>query len=237
MKNLIKTRPLILFTAVALGSLILQGCSTPGIGGSDYTYSEVRGEQSVRIGTVESIRRVKIQAGEPGLVGTIGGAVAGAALGHTVGEGNGSIAATLLGTLAGGAAGQALEGVGSEKEGVELTVRLDNGYVIAVTQGLDEEFRVGDRVQVLGGAGATRVTRLDPASSLNYSRPMGPAGAGGAPASVPPRNAPPPPMEGAAPPSGATAPSPEHLLYYCPDSNAYYPAVGNCKSPWMRVVK
>ncbi len=233
MNNILKNKPLLLFVAVALGGLAVQGCSTPGIGGSDYTYGQVRGEQSVRIGTVESIRRVKIQSGEPGLVGTLGGAVAGAALGHTVGEGNGSVAATLLGTLAGGAAGQALEGATSEKDGVELTVRLDNGYVIAVTQGLDEEFRVGDRVQVLGGAGATRVTRLDPASNLNYMRPMGPGGAP-APASVPPRNAPPPPSEGAAPPA---APSPDKLLYYCPDSNAYYPAVPSCKSPWMKVLK
>lgn len=233
MKTTTTIKPLVLFMTVALGGLAIQGCSTPGIGGSDYTYGQVRGEQSVRIGTVESIRRVKIQSGEPGLVGTLGGAVAGAALGHTVGEGNGSVAATLLGTLAGGAAGQALEGVTSEKDGVELTVRLDNGYVIAVTQGLDEEFRVGDRVQVLGGAGATRVTRLDPASNLNYMRPMGP---GGAPAPVPPRNAPPPPMEGATPPSAASPP-PDKLLYYCPDSNAYYPAVANCKSPWMKVLK
>ncbi|MDE2343828.1 MAG: glycine zipper 2TM domain-containing protein [Betaproteobacteria bacterium] len=218
--------------ALALaGTWTLQGCTTPGLGGSDYTYGQVRGEQSVRIGTIESIRKVKIQSSDPGTLGAIGGAVAGAALGHTVGQGNGEAAATILGALAGGAAGEAAQSSASTKEGVELTIRLDNGYVIAVTQGADEEFRVGDRVQVLGGGGATRVTRLDPASNLNYARPAGPSQA---PAPMPPRNAPPPAPSSA--PSAAPSGS-QDLLYYCPDSNAYYPAVSSCKSPWMRVVK
>ncbi|MDE1989116.1 MAG: glycine zipper 2TM domain-containing protein [Betaproteobacteria bacterium] len=217
--------------AMALaGTWTLQGCTTPGVGGSDYTYSQVRGEQSVRIGTIESIRKVKIESSEPGALGAIGGAVAGAALGHTVGQGNGEAAATILGALAGGAAGEAAQSSASTQEGVELTIRLDNGYVIAVTQGADEAFRVGDRVQVLGGGGATRVTRLDPASSLNYSRPAAPAQG---PAPMPPRNAPPP----ASSAPGAAPSGSQDLLYYCPDSNAYYPAVSNCKSPWMRVVK
>ena len=211
----------------------LQGCTTPGVGGSDYTYGQVRGEQSVRIGTVESIRKVKIQSSDPGLLGAIGGAVAGAALGHTVGQGNGEAAATILGGLAGGAAGEAAQSNLSTTDGVELTIRLDNGYVIAVTQGADEQFQVGERVQVLGGAGATRVTRLDSGSSLNYAHPAG----GGAPAPMPPRNAPPPPPPASGAPGPAAAPGGQELLYYCPDSNGYYPAVSSCKSPWMRVLK
>lgn len=223
-----KTAALLVITLAATWGL--EGCTTPGVGGSDYTYSQVRGEQSVRIGTIESIRKVKIQSSDPGILGALGGAVAGAALGHTVGQGNGEAAATILGTLAGGAAGEAAQSGLSTTDGLELTVRLDNGYVIAVTQGADEAFRVGDRVQVLGGAGATRVTRLDAASALNYARP-----AGGVPVPMPPHNAPPPPP--AAAPAAASPPGGQDLLYYCPDSNAYYPAVSNCKSPWMRVVK
>ena len=33
--------------------------------------------------------------------------------------------------------------------GLEITVRLDSGRVIAVTQGMDERFYQGDRVRVL----------------------------------------------------------------------------------------
>ncbi|EQD44468.1 outer membrane lipoprotein, partial [mine drainage metagenome] len=140
------------------------------MGGSDYTSTEVRGEQSVRLGTVESVHKVRIQSNDPGILGALGGGVAGAALGSTVGAGNGNAAATILGALAAGAAGNAAQNALSTENGVEITIRLDSGYVIAVTQGADEVFHVGDRVQVLGGGGATRVTKLDPNANL------GPAG-------------------------------------------------------------
>jgi len=231
LENYMKIRSVAALTLTALAVLALSGCTTPGLGGSDYTYGQVRGEQSVRLGTIESIRKVRIQAGEPGAVGLLAGAVGGAALGHTMGQGTGNAASTILGTIAGAAAGEAIQNSTGNQEGLEITVRLDSGYVIAVTQGADEDFRVGDRVQVLGGAGATRVTRLDPASSLNNARPMsGPPPANN---SMPPRNAPPPSPPANSAPSNLS----EQILYFCPDSNAYYPAVPSCKSPWMKVIK
>lgn len=215
--------------AAVASSLLVSGCETPGVGGSDYTYDQVRGEQSVRLGTVESIRKVRIRSNEPGLLGAIAGGVGGAALGSTIGGGNGNVAATILGTLAGGAAGDAIQNDASTQEGVELTVRLDSGYVIAVTQGADEQFRVGDRVQVLGGGGATRVTRLDSGSGLNHAKPTAPPPPQGGGNIAPP---PPPPGGG-----GSAAPVPPgNIRYYCPDSNNYYPAVPSCPSPWMKVV-
>ncbi|WP_297460813.1 hypothetical protein [Ferrovum sp.] len=200
-------------TLCSLALALLSGCSTPGLGGSDYTTTEVRGEQSVRLGTVESLRKVRIQSNEPGILGALGGGVAGAALGSTIGGGNGNAAATVLGALAAGAAGDAAQNALSTQNGVEITIRLDSGYVIAVTQGADEVFHVGDRVQVLGGGGATRVTKLDPNSSL------GPTG------------------RSSSTPSGMAPGNGQQIHYYCPDSNAYYPAVPNCKSPWMKVVR
>ncbi len=220
-----------ILSLAALAVFALTGCTTPGVGGSDYTYGQVRGEQSVRLGTIESIRKVRIQSGEPGALGILTGAVAGAALGHTMGQGNGNAAATVLGTIAGAAAGDTVENAASTQEGLEITVRLDTGYVIAVTQGADENFRVGDRVQVLGGAGATRVTRLDPASNLNNVRPMAPPPPQGG--SMPPYNVPPP-----APPSGSAPTNlSQQISYFCPDSNSYYPQVTTCKSPWMKVIR
>ncbi len=218
-----KSIPIAAFSILALATLGLAGCSTPGIGGGDYTVSQVRGEQSVRLGTIENVRKVRIKSGEPGLLGALGGGVAGAALGSTVGQGNGNAAATILGALAAGAAGEAAQGAMSSQDGFELTVRLDSGYVIAVTQGADEAFQVGERVQVLGGGGATRVTRLDPNSPLN----------GGVPGGAAPR-----PPRGMAPPPGGNGTAPtSSIQYYCPDSNAYYPQVANCASPWMKVAR
>jgi outer membrane lipoprotein SlyB len=46
----------------------------------------------------------------------------------------------------------------TRQEGVEITVKLDSGRLLAITQAADEEFRVGDRVRVLSGGGTTRVT-------------------------------------------------------------------------------
>ena len=214
----------LLLPLVVLMVTTLAACTTPRIGGSDYNSRQVRGEQTVRIGTVESLRAVKIQSNEPSTVGVLGGAIAGAAVGHAIGQGGGNSAATVLGVLGGAVAGDAIQKSAMTQDGLEITIRLDSGYVIAVTQGADEAFRVGDRVQVLGGAGATRVTRLDAASRLNAPPP----------AQTP--NTPPPPPSGApsaTPGSGADG----QYLYFCPDNNQYYPAVQVCRSAWMKVQK
>jgi outer membrane lipoprotein SlyB len=60
--------------------------------------------------------------------------------------------------VAGGVAGSALEEGVMSKDGLEITVKLDGGRMIAVTQEADEQFRVGERVRVLSGGGVTRVT-------------------------------------------------------------------------------
>ncbi len=45
------------------------------------------------------------------------------------------------------------------RDGVELTVRLDNGDLRAITQEQTGElFRAGDRVRLLSSGGTTRVT-------------------------------------------------------------------------------
>jgi outer membrane lipoprotein SlyB len=45
----------------------------------------------------------------------------------------------------------------TRQQGLQITVRLDSGRTIAVTQAADEAFRPGDRVRVLSGGGVTRV--------------------------------------------------------------------------------
>jgi outer membrane lipoprotein SlyB len=58
-------------------------------------------------------------------------------------------------------AGQAVEGAVTARPGVEITVRLDNGRVLAVTQEDEGEgFRVGERVRLLTDRyGNARVAR------------------------------------------------------------------------------
>lgn len=138
---------------------LLAGCAMPGLGGGDYTRSQVRGEQSVRLGVVESVRDVVIDARDTG-TGTAAGAVLGGIAGSTLGRGDrASAAGAVAGAVVGGIIGAAAEKSNNDRKGVEVTIRLEGGNLIAVTQEKDEEFRVGDRVRVLSGRGVTRVSR------------------------------------------------------------------------------
>ena len=143
--------------ALAMGALLLGGCAYNSAGSRDYRGYETRGEQSVRFGVVESVRDVRINPRETG-VGTAGGATLGAIAGSNVGGGNGQIAGAIGGAILGGIIGQNVERSANERPGVELTVLLDSGKYVAVVQEPDEAFRAGDRVRVLSGRGATRVT-------------------------------------------------------------------------------
>lgn len=58
------------------------------------------------------------------------------------------------GGMAGGAAEEAI----TRQKGLEITVQLDSGQLIAVTQAADENFEVGERVCVLSDHDITRVT-------------------------------------------------------------------------------
>src|SRR3990167_3586688 len=91
------------------------------------------------------------------LAGCAGGLVGGVA-GSEVGHGKGAVVGSVLGAVVGGVAGAAVEEGTTRQKGVEITVKLDGGRMIAVTQAADEEFKVGDRVRILFGGGVTRVT-------------------------------------------------------------------------------
>ena len=151
-------RLLVLGTVVTV--TILAGCAQPGLGGGNYTRGQVRGEQSVRIGTVENVRDVTIDARDTG-TGTLAGAAIGGVAGSTVGGGSrANTVGAIAGAVVGGLIGNAVEKSGNDRRGVEVTVRLESGALIAVTQEKDEEFRTGDRVRILSGQGTTRITRL-----------------------------------------------------------------------------
>ena len=150
---------LFVFGAVVASATIV-GCAQPGLGGGNYTRSQVRGEQTVRVGTVESVRDVVIDARDTG-TGTLAGAAIGGVAGSTVGGGSRANAVgAIAGAVVGGIIGNAVEKSNNDRRGVEVTVRLEGGKLIAITQEKDEEFRAGDRVHILSGQGTTRVTRI-----------------------------------------------------------------------------
>lgn len=141
-----------LLAAIAL----LGGCAGSQSGGV-YSSSQTRTEMQVRMGVIESVRTVVIEGSRSGVGAVAGGAIGGVA-GSNVGQGKGATVGSIIGAVAGGIAGQAIEERANRKDGLEITIKLDNGQMIAVTQEADETFRAGERVRVLSGSGATRVS-------------------------------------------------------------------------------
>lgn len=144
-------------SATALSITLLAGCASSQ-SGSAYSRGQTRGEMSVRMGVVESVRTVTIEGTRSGVGAAAGGAVGGVA-GSTAGKGKGSTIGAVVGAVLGGVAGQAIEEGSTKKEGLEITVKLDSGQLVAITQEADEQFQVGDRVRLLSGSGVTRVAR------------------------------------------------------------------------------
>jgi outer membrane lipoprotein SlyB len=135
---------------------VISGCASSQ-GSGTYTREQARREQTVRLGYVESVREVRLEGTRSG-VGTVGGAAIGGIAGSTIGHGRGSIAAAVLGAVAGGVAGHAVEQGVTQKRGLEVTVKLDSGTMVAITQEADEAFRPGERVRILSDGATSRVT-------------------------------------------------------------------------------
>lgn len=146
-----KTR--ILAVALAGG---LAGCITHE-SGNVYSKHEAGREQTVRMATVDSVRKVTLEGSQSGLGAAAGGAVGGVA-GSQVGHGAGSSVGAVLGAVAGGVAGNVLESKATSKNAFEITVKLDSGEMRAIVQEADLEFTPGQRVRLLSSGGVTRVT-------------------------------------------------------------------------------
>lgn len=154
------TSRLIVATLIA-GSLAMSGCAVNSSSPDVFTASQAQREQTVRMGTVDSVRAVRISTndGQPSGVGALGGAALGALAGSTIGGGRGSVATGIVGGIGGAVAGNAVENRVAMRDGIEITVRLDNGDMRAITQtATGEIFRAGDRVRLLSSGGVTRVT-------------------------------------------------------------------------------
>ena len=148
----------LLFVSMSLTAVLLAGgCATSSNSGSVYSSGQTRSEQTVRLGVVDSVRQVNIE-GSKSPVGVIAGGAIGGIAGSNVGGGRGSTIGSILGAVAGGVAGNVIESKIAEKKGIEITVRLENGELRAITQEADEEFKPGERVRLLSGSGITRVT-------------------------------------------------------------------------------
>ncbi|HEY3301162.1 MAG TPA: hypothetical protein VGJ90_10350 [Methylophilaceae bacterium] len=142
--------------AIAAFSLFLGACASSN-SGSVYSRDEARKVQTVKLGVVESVRQVKLE-GTKSPVGTIAGGVIGGVAGSTVGQGRGSAIMAAIGAVAGGLAGSAAEEGLTRKDGLEITVKLENGTLVAIVQEADDKFVPGEKVRLVESGGTTRVS-------------------------------------------------------------------------------
>lgn len=123
-----------------------------------YSRDQARQTQTVSQGVVTHVRSVLIEGTKTPVGAVAGGAIGGVA-GSAVGGGTGRSLMTVVGAIAGAAAGTAAEEGITRKDGLEITVTLDNGAMIAVVQEADENFTVGERVKLIqSNDGTSRVT-------------------------------------------------------------------------------
>ncbi|MFP5350495.1 MAG: glycine zipper 2TM domain-containing protein [Gammaproteobacteria bacterium] len=142
---------------VLASTLFIGGCAS-SLSGSAYERRQARTVQEVELGVVEHVRTVQIEGTKSG-IGAHAGAAAGGVAGSEIGQGKGRVVGAIAGAVVGGVAGAAAEERLTRQPGLEITVRLDSGRLVAITQAADEAFRVGERVRLIhGGRGGSRVT-------------------------------------------------------------------------------
>ncbi|EFF78369.1 glycine zipper 2TM domain-containing protein [Achromobacter sp. LC458] len=144
----------------AMALVSLAGCANQSASGGVYSYQQAQQVQLVQPGTVVSARPITIQASYNSGAGMAAGSAIGGLAGSAIGSHKGSYIAAALGALFGGLAGNSVERAVSQAAGLEVVVKLDSGQTQAVAQEADIPLKPGQRVNVLSGAGATRVVPI-----------------------------------------------------------------------------
>jgi len=152
-------RGVAVFAALSAAA-VLSGCANPSVSSASYTYGQAQREQIVRLGTVEAVRPVIIQQDRSTGAGVLAGGAMGGVLGNAVGGGSGRSIATVGGAILGSIAGEAIERQIARTNGLEITVRLDNGETRVVAQAADVPVHAGQRVRMISGGGPTRVAPM-----------------------------------------------------------------------------
>ena len=151
----------LLIGAAMLSSVaLISGCAKPSASANVYTYGQAQREQVVRNGTIVGVRPITLQNDRTSGAGVVAGGAVGGVVGSTIGGGTGRTLAVLGGAILGALAGDAVEERAGKKDGLEITVRLDNGETRVIAQEADLPLVLSQRVQVVSGAGPTRVTPM-----------------------------------------------------------------------------
>lgn len=144
------------YIVITIIGILLSACASSN-SGHVYSRDETRQQQAIKTGVVESVRTVKIE-GTKTPIGTVAGGAIGGIAGANTGRGFGSQLLAIAGAVAGGIVGSAAEEQLTRKDGLEITVKLDNGGLIAIVQEADEAFKAGDTVRIVESGNVSRVS-------------------------------------------------------------------------------
>lgn len=140
----------------------VSGCAN--LNGNAYSPNLISSNQAevasrVDFGVVVSVKPVQIE-NNGSMLGTVVGAGAGGLAGSMIGKGAIRGLGIIGGALGGGILGNAITKGSASSNGLQITVRLEHGTPIVVTQGAQEQFKVGQQVQVITSQGKTRVSSI-----------------------------------------------------------------------------
>jgi len=150
-------KPISLLSLAAAGVIVFaSGCTFPSSRRS-VPAAQANVLQRSELGVVTSVREVNIE-GSKGQLGLYGGGIIGGAV-ASGGSGVAGRVTQAAGAVAGAVVGQAVEEVATRRVAQEITIRLDDGSTVTVTQEISTgRFIDGDRVRVINGGGNARVT-------------------------------------------------------------------------------
>jgi len=135
--------------AAAVVAATIAGCAATG---------PQPGEIEIRRGVIEQISAVQIQSNQHQGVGAVVGGLAGLGIGSLIGAGTGRDVAMVLGTVGGALVGNEVQKKHDQPiAGQQVIVRTNGGVLVAVTQPLGPQLRVGQRVYIEGNGDGARV--------------------------------------------------------------------------------
>lgn len=146
---------LLCFLAFSFSISCLAGCTTAP-SSNRYSTTQAGTLQEVQFGIVLAVRPVMIEQNSTE-TGQVAGGIIGGVAGSEVGQGKGQIVGSVAGAVAGSAIGSIIDRASDAKQGLEITVKLQNDKIVALAQIADEIFQVGDSVKILSSNGKSRV--------------------------------------------------------------------------------
>ncbi|MCE2983241.1 MAG: hypothetical protein LW832_06710 [Parachlamydia sp.] len=142
-----------------IGVVVLSSCARQ-ISSNVYTARQVGEVSMTYTGVIENIRVVNVEEGEQleeNQLGLATGGLAGGVIGSTVGRGH--FLPTAIGAIAGAVSGTLVEKKLKQQTAYEYLVRLNDGALLTIVQGMDQPLGIGEPVYVhVSPCGRSRIS-------------------------------------------------------------------------------